>query len=119
MVLAFAPRTLAHHSAAAFDTQKEAKVTGTVTEFAFRNPHVYLVLQVKKPDGSAARLEIEAGAASVLNPLGFTEGRRHRDHRRQPRTRQARRADAGEGSVQAGWGLLSALHWLAQRVRGE
>jgi hypothetical protein len=35
MVLAFAPRTLAHHSAAAFDTQKEAKVTGTVTEFSF------------------------------------------------------------------------------------
>jgi Family of unknown function (DUF6152) len=73
MVVAFAPRTLAHHSAAAFDTQKEARATGTVTEFSFRNPHVYLVLQVKKPDGSTARLEIEAGAASVLNPLGFTK----------------------------------------------
>src|SRR5262245_47055158 len=71
MVLAFAPRTLAHHSAAAFDTQKEARATGTVTEFSFRNPHVYLILQVKKPDGSTARLEVEAGAASVLNPLGF------------------------------------------------
>ena len=43
-----APRTLAHHSAAAFDTQKEVRATGTVTEFSFRNPHVYLVLQVKK-----------------------------------------------------------------------
>jgi hypothetical protein len=71
MVLAFAPRALAHHSAAAFDTQKEVRATGTVTEFSFRNPHVYLVLQVKKPDGSTARLEVEAGAASVLNPLGF------------------------------------------------
>src|ERR1041385_3804669 len=73
IVLALAQQTLAHHSAAAFDTQKEVRVTGTVTEFAFRNPHVYLVLQVKKPDGSTARLEIEAGAASVLNPLGFTK----------------------------------------------
>ncbi|HEY3161295.1 MAG TPA: DUF6152 family protein [Vicinamibacterales bacterium] len=71
MVLAFAPRALAHHSAAAFDSQKEVRATGTVTEFSFRNPHVYLVLQVKKPDGSTARLEVEAGAASVLNPLGF------------------------------------------------
>ena len=73
MVMVFAPRTLAHHSAAAFDTQTETRAVGTVTEFSFRNPHVYLVLQVKKPDGSTARLDIEAGAASVLNPLGFTK----------------------------------------------
>ena len=71
MVLVCAPRLLAHHSAAAFDTQKEVRATGTVTEFSFRNPHVYLVLQVRKPDGSTASLEVEAGAASVLNPLGF------------------------------------------------
>jgi len=71
MVLALAPRALAHHSAAAFDTQKEVRATGTVTEFSFRNPHVYLILQVKNPDGSTRRLEVEAGAASVLNPLGF------------------------------------------------
>jgi hypothetical protein len=73
MVLASAPRILAHHSAAAFDTQKEVRATGTVTEFSFRNPHVYLILQVKKPDGSTARMEVEAGAASVLNPLGFNK----------------------------------------------
>jgi hypothetical protein len=30
-----------------------------------------LTLQVKKADGSTASLEVEAGAASVLNPLGF------------------------------------------------
>src|SRR5262245_30744660 len=71
--LASAPRALAHHSAAAFDTQKEVRATGTVTEFSFRNPHVYLILQVKKPDGSTARLEVEGGAASVLNPLGFNK----------------------------------------------
>jgi uncharacterized protein DUF6152 len=73
LVLALAPQTFAHHSAAAFDTQKEVRATGTVTTFAFRNPHVYLVLQVKKPDGSTGSLEVEAGAASVLNPLGFTK----------------------------------------------
>src|ERR1041384_3901203 len=73
LVLALAPQTFAHHSAAAFDTQKEVRATGTVTTFAFRNPHVYLVLQVKNPDGSTGSLEVEAGAASVLNPLGFTK----------------------------------------------
>jgi hypothetical protein len=73
MVLVFAPRTLAHHSAAAFDTQQQVKTTGTITQVAFRNPHVYITLQVKKADGSTATLEIEAGAASVLNPLGFNK----------------------------------------------
>ena len=73
MSLGFAPRILAHHSAAAFDTQKEVKVTGTVTTFAFRNPHVYLTLLVKRPDGSSSPMEVEAGAGSVLNPLGFNK----------------------------------------------
>jgi hypothetical protein len=62
----------AHHSAAAFDTQQEVKTTGTVTAYRFANPHVYLTLQAKRADGSTVALEVEAGAASVLNGLGFT-----------------------------------------------
>src|SRR5215831_5587061 len=71
--IAFAAPVLAHHSAAAFDTQQEIKVSGTVTEYKFRNPHVYMSLQVKKADGSTSLMEVEAGAASVLNPLGFNK----------------------------------------------
>ncbi len=63
----------AHHSAAAYNTQQEIKVSGTITEYKFRNPHVYMTLQVKKADGSITSMEIEAGAASVLNPLGFNK----------------------------------------------
>ena len=70
-LLAFSAPALAHHSAAAYDTQQEVKVTGAISEYKFRNPHVYLTLQVKKPDGSTAAMEVEAGAASVLGPLGF------------------------------------------------
>jgi hypothetical protein len=62
---------VAHHSAAAFDTRQEIKVTGTVTEYSFRNPHVYLVVQVTRADGSSGAMEVEGGAASVLNGLGF------------------------------------------------
>ena len=71
--LALAAPALAHHSAAAYDTQKEVKVTGTVIRYRFANPHVYLTLQVKKDDGSMTTMEIEAGAASVLNGLGFNK----------------------------------------------
>src|SRR5215471_2434403 len=71
-LLVFSAPVLAHHSAAAYDTQQEVKVTGTVTEYKFRNPHVYMTLQVKNADGSTSTIEVEAGAASVLGPLGFT-----------------------------------------------
>ena len=72
LAVALAVPVLAHHSAAAFDTQREVKATGTVTRYRFANPHVYLTLQVKRDDGSVVSLEVEAGSAAVLNPLGFT-----------------------------------------------
>jgi hypothetical protein len=71
--LALAAPALAHHSAAAFDTRREVTVTGSVTQYRFANPHVYLTLQVRKDDGSIVTMEIEAGAASVLNGLGFNK----------------------------------------------
>jgi len=72
MSVALAGPALAHHSAAAFDTQREVKATGTVTRYRFANPHVYITVQVKRDDGSVVSLEVEAGSAAVLNPLGFT-----------------------------------------------
>ncbi|HZI51241.1 MAG TPA: DUF6152 family protein [Terriglobia bacterium] len=72
MSMGLAVPALAHHSAAAFDTTKEVKLTGTVKVYTFKNPHVYMTVEVKKPDGSTNLVEVEAGAASVLNPLGFT-----------------------------------------------
>ncbi|HWK55444.1 MAG TPA: DUF6152 family protein [Hyphomicrobiales bacterium] len=62
----------AHHSAAAFDTQTETTITGTVTSYTFRNPHVYMELERRLENGEQVKTEIEAGAASVIGPLGFT-----------------------------------------------
>src|SRR3989475_7626746 len=71
LVVALASPALAHHSAAAYDTQKEVRLTGTITQYRFGNPHVYMILQVKKADGSTKPVEVEAGAAPGLNPVGF------------------------------------------------
>ena len=71
LVAAAAPAA-AHHSAAAFDTQKQTSVTGKVVEYRYMNPHIYLTLEVTRGDGTKQRMEVEAGAASVLNALGFT-----------------------------------------------
>ena len=74
LVAAAAPAA-AHHSAAAFDSQKKTSVTGKVVDYRYMNPHIYLTLEITKEDGTKQRMEVEAGAASVLNPLGFTKDR--------------------------------------------
>jgi hypothetical protein len=63
----------AHHSGAAFDNQKKISVTGKLIEYRYMNPHIYMALEVTKEDGTKQRMEVEAGAASVLNALGFTK----------------------------------------------
>jgi len=63
---------MAHHSAAAFDTRKEVTINGTVKSYRFANPHVQLIVTGRKDDGSTVEMDVEAGAASVLNGLGFT-----------------------------------------------
>ncbi|HTM05060.1 MAG TPA: DUF6152 family protein [Vicinamibacterales bacterium] len=65
------PALFAHHSAAAFDTSKTVTVNGTVKSYRFANPHVQLLVDVTKDDGSVVTMDVEAGAASVLNGLGF------------------------------------------------
>ena len=42
----------AHHSHSMFDTSQEVTVTGTVTVFSYRNPHVFLHVDVKDDKGS-------------------------------------------------------------------
>jgi hypothetical protein len=72
LAVALAAPALAHHSAAAYNTRENMTITGTVTEYRFRNPHIFMMVQVKNADGSTSSVEVEAGAASVLGPLGFT-----------------------------------------------
>jgi hypothetical protein len=54
-----APAVLAHHSHAMFDHTKEVTVVGTVTEFVYRNPHVFLYLDVKDEKGEAVNYSVE------------------------------------------------------------
>ena len=71
--LAIAVPVVAHHSAAAYNTQQNVSITGPIKVFNFKNPHVTLFVEVKKADGTTSLMEVEAGAASVLSPLGFNK----------------------------------------------
>jgi hypothetical protein len=73
-LLAGAPRTSAHHAfAAEFDATKPIKLRGTVVKMEWINPHTWLHLEVKRPDGKTERWMIEGGPPNALYRRGFNK----------------------------------------------
>jgi hypothetical protein len=65
---------VAHHAfAAEFDANKPVEFTGVVTKMEWVNPHVWITLDVKKPDGTIEQWKFEAGTPNVLFRRGFTK----------------------------------------------
>jgi hypothetical protein len=73
LLVAFA--AAAHHSPAAFDQAVVLDIEGTVTEFRWGNPHVYLSVETAAAGGERVIQEIEAGPAAQLSPRGLTRDR--------------------------------------------
>ena len=62
---------LAHHSASMFDSAKVIELTGTVKEFQWTNPHVWIQLEVAGPDGAKQEWSIEGGGPNSLSRQGW------------------------------------------------
>jgi hypothetical protein len=57
----------AHHSfAAEFDASKPVKLQGAVVRVEWINPHTWIHIDVKQPDGTAVRWMIEGGTPNTL-----------------------------------------------------
>src|SRR5262245_50362014 len=61
----------AHHSHSMFDTSREVTVTGTVTVFSYRNPHVFLHLDVKDDKGVVTSWAIEMSNIGNMQSRGI------------------------------------------------
>jgi len=62
----------AHHAfAAEFDAKKPVKLRGTVTRFEMINPHSWLHIDVKGPDGKTTEWMVEGGSPNALFRRGI------------------------------------------------
>jgi Family of unknown function (DUF6152) len=73
-VLVAQPSAYAHHAfSAEFDAEQPIEVKGVVTKFELVNPHSWLYLDVKQPDGSIANWGFEFGAPFNLKEKGISK----------------------------------------------
>lgn len=70
--LALAAPAFAHHGNSAYDATREITLAGTVTEFAWSNPHVQLYLDVKDEKGNVAHWSCETVSPGILVRNGWT-----------------------------------------------
>jgi hypothetical protein len=61
----------AHHSHSMFDMTRELSLTGTVTNFSYRNPHVFLNVDVKNEKGEIVSWAVEMSNITNMQARGI------------------------------------------------
>jgi|RhiMetdeSRZDD1v2_1073273.scaffolds.fasta_scaffold2288817_2 uncharacterized protein DUF6152 len=71
--LVLGPRPLvAHHAfSAEFDANRPVQLTGVVTRMEWVNPHSWIHVDVKKPDGTVEKWMVEGGTPNTLLRRGL------------------------------------------------
>jgi len=63
----------AHHGNASYDNDNPVTIKGTVTEFAWTNPHVQIYLDVKDNKGKVVHWSVETYSPGKLVRAGWTK----------------------------------------------
>jgi hypothetical protein len=72
VVLTSGGSLLAHHSLANFDTTQAVRVKGTIVQFHQINPHSFIYLEEKLPEGQIRRWAVEGPSILQLKRTGFS-----------------------------------------------
>jgi hypothetical protein len=66
LLFGIAAPALSHHSHAMFNHTVEESITGTVTDFAYRNPHVFLYVDVEDENNELQHYWIEMSNIPIM-----------------------------------------------------
>lgn len=70
-LLSLTTAAFGHHSFAVYDHTRTLTLRGTVTKFQWTNPHAFLELDVKQPDGSLKHYSVELTSINMMQRVGW------------------------------------------------
>jgi hypothetical protein len=73
LLMAAVPLRAHHAFGSEFDVDKPIALRGTVTVMEWVNPHSWIHIDVKGPDGATVNWMVEGGSPNALLRLGFTK----------------------------------------------
>jgi hypothetical protein len=69
----FAGVLSAHHSVAGYDTEKQVEQRGVIVEYNWRNPHVFVVWNVKDQSGKVVQWAGEMNSPTSMMQVGMNK----------------------------------------------
>jgi hypothetical protein len=118
--LAFASPSAAHHSPAVFDLRTEVTLTGVITAFQFRNPHLFMHLEVTDGSDLEGEWEVEAQSPRIMTLYGWSPQSLARGDRVvvvvNPPQQRTRRLALGRSVLKAD-GTTLRIPWDRQEIR--
>jgi hypothetical protein len=70
-VLAQTSSVFSHHSQTMYEPDKKVTIEGVVTRWVWTNPHTWLFVDLKLPDGSVESWGFEANSAATMQRAGW------------------------------------------------